>query len=165
VSEEPSIDPGEFRRVLGHFPTGVTVVTAHDGEGPIGLAIGSFASVSLDPPLVAFFIGKDSGSWSRIESAGHFCVNVLAHDQIELCGTMASRGLDKFDGIEWAEATSGAPVLPDVIATIDCLIEAVHEGGDHWIVVGRVQSLDTVRHAAEPMLFFKGGYGTFRPVV
>jgi flavin reductase (DIM6/NTAB) family NADH-FMN oxidoreductase RutF len=163
VSDVPQIDPGEFRRVLGHFPTGVTVVTSCDGEGPVGMAIGSFASVSLDPPLVAFFVGKESGSWSRIETAGHFCVNVLAEDQVDLCGTMAGRAVDKFLGIEWSKAASGAPVLPGVIAAIDCRIDAVHEGGDHWIVVGRVLSLDTVREAP-PMLFFKGGYGTFHPV-
>jgi flavin reductase (DIM6/NTAB) family NADH-FMN oxidoreductase RutF len=157
---EPQIDTDEFRRVLGHFPTGVTVVTACDGNGPVGMAIGSFASVSLDPPLVAFFVAKDSGSWSRIEQCGHFCVNVLADDQLEVCATMASRDIDKFAEVVWQRAGSGSPVLPEVIATIDCRIENVHEGGDHWIVIGRVLELDTHRDAA-PLLFYKGAYGTF----
>jgi flavin reductase (DIM6/NTAB) family NADH-FMN oxidoreductase RutF len=160
VADEPQIDTDEFRRVLGHFPTGVTVVTACDGNGPVGMAIGSFASVSLEPPLVAFFVAKDSGSWTRIEQCGHFCVNVLADDQLEVCATMASRDIDKFAEVVWGRAASGSPVLPEVIATIDCRIENVHEGGDHWIVIGRVIELDTHRDAA-PLLFYKGAYGTF----
>ena len=161
TNAENAIDPAEFRRVLGHFPTGVTVITAHDDDGPVGLTIGSFASVSLDPALVAFFVGKESGSWARIQNAGSFCVNVLGDDQGELGGLMASRAEDKFAGVEWKPAGTGSPMLPDVIAVIDCTLDAVHEGGDHWIVVGRVQSLDTVRSDAAPLLFFKGGYGTF----
>jgi flavin reductase (DIM6/NTAB) family NADH-FMN oxidoreductase RutF len=160
VPEDPQIDTDEFRRVLGHFPTGVTVVTACDEGGPVGMAIGSFASVSLDPPLVAFFVGKDSGSWARIERCGHFCVNVLAHDQLEVCATMAARGDDKFADVLWKRAGSGSPVLKEVIAAIDCRIENVHEGGDHWIVVGRVLELDTHRDAS-PLLFYRGSYGTF----
>lgn len=163
MSDQPEIDPAEYRRVLGHFPTGVTVVTAHDADGPVGMAIGSFASVSLDPPLVAFFVGKESGTWARIEKAGHFCVNVLGEDQLELCGTMASRAEDKFAGVTWTPARSGSPLLPDVIAMIDCETDAVHDGGDHWIVVGRVLDLDTLREAP-PLLFFKGDYGTFAPI-
>ncbi|MCP4084073.1 MAG: flavin reductase family protein [Actinomycetia bacterium] len=162
MSDHPEIDPAEYRRVLGHFPTGVTVVTAHDGDGPVGMAIGSFASVSLDPPLVAFFAGKQSGTWARIDKADHFCVNVLGDDQLELCSTMASRAEDKFEGVSWMAAPSGSPVLPDVIATIDCKTDAIHDGGDHWIVVGRVLHLATHREAG-PMVFFKGGYGSFAP--
>jgi len=159
---ENQIDPSEFRRVLGHFPTGVTVVTCHDAAGPAGMAIGSFVSVSLDPPLVAFCVGKESGTWARIEQAGSFCVNVLASDQAELCGVMASRAEDKFAGVDWVAAGSGSPVLPDVTAVIDCVLDKVHDGGDHWIAVGRVLSLETARDA-DPMLFFRGAYGTFAP--
>ena len=158
-SENP-IDPSEYRRVLGNFPTGVTVVTCHDDDGPAGMAIGSFASVSLDPALVAFFVGKESGTWARIEKSGSFCVNVLAADQVELCSTMASRAEDKFAGVDWTPAGSGSPVLPDVIAVIDCDIDKVHDGGDHWIVVGRVLTLDTGRES-DPMVFYRGGYGTY----
>lgn len=156
----PTIDPADFRRVLGHFPTGVTVVTAAGQDRPVGVAIGSFASISLDPPLVGFFLGVDSGSWPPMDEAGHFCVNVLSHDQQELCGVMASRADDKFDGVEWTPAGTGAPVLPDVHAVIDCLIEEVLELGDHNLIVGRVQSLETRRDAA-PMVFYKGQYGSF----
>ncbi len=160
-SDTPAIDSGDFRRVLGHFPTGVTVVTAHGETGPVGVAIGSFVSISLDPPLVGFFLGTQSGSGAAIEAAGSFCVNVLGADQMELCGVMASRSDDKFAGVETETApSSGAPILPDVIAMIDCQLEGVHPAGDHNLIVGRVQSLEAKRDAA-PMVFFKGQYGTF----
>jgi flavin reductase (DIM6/NTAB) family NADH-FMN oxidoreductase RutF len=157
--DHPTIDPSLFRTVLGHFPTGVTVVTAA-GDRPVGVAIGSFASISLDPPLVGFFLGTDSGSWGPMEEAGHFCVNVLCQDQQELCGVMASRAEDKFDGVDWTAAGTGAPILPDVHAIIDCTIDRVVELGDHNLVVGRVQSLEA-RRDAPPMVFYKGQYGSF----
>jgi len=86
----------------------------------------------------------------------------LASDQAELCGVMASRAEDKFAGVDWVAAGSGSPVLPDVTAVIDCVLDKVHDGGDHWIAVGRVLSLETARDA-DPMLFFRGAYGTFAP--
>ena len=158
--DHPTIDPADFRTVLGHFPTGVTVVTAAGEDRPVGVAIGSFASISLDPPLVGFFLGTGSGSWKPMEAAGHFCVNVLCADQQELCGTMASRADDKFDGVAWEPAGTGAPILPDVHAIIDCTIDQAVELGDHYLVVGRVQSLET-RRDAPPMVFYKGQYGSF----
>ncbi len=161
MSDLPAIEAAEFRRVLGHFPTGVTVVTANGSEGPVGVAIGSFASISLDPPLVGFFLGNTSGSLQGIESAGHFCVNVLCDDQLDLCGTMASKADDKFSGVAWTPAHgSGAPVLPDVHAVIDCTLDQMVELGDHHLVVGRVVHLETVNDH-EPMIFHKGRYGTF----
>lgn len=162
MSEEPVIEASEFRRVLGHFPTGVTVVTANTDDGPVGVAIGSFASISLDPPLVGFFLGTSSSSGAAIEAAGHFCVNILASDQLELCGTMASKADDKFSGIPWTPAPgTGAPVLPGIHAVIDCDLDSVVETGDHNLIVGRVLHLDTIEGAAAPMVFYKGQYGTF----
>ncbi len=158
--DHPTIDSGDFRNVLGHFPTGVTVVTAAGADRPIGVAIGSFASISLDPPLVGFFLGTGSGSWAPMRDAGHFCVNVLCHDQMELCGTMASKADDKFEGVDWRAAGTGAPILPDVHAIIDCTIDQVVELGDHNLIVGRVQHLETLRDAP-PMVFYKGQYGSF----
>lgn len=157
---EPEIDAKQFRTVLGHFPTGVTVVTAVGPDGPLGVAIGSFASISLDPPLVGFFLGTGSGSWPSMHASGHFCVNVLCHDQKDLCGVMASGADDKFAGVDWEPAGSGAPILPDVHAIIDCRIERVEELGDHNLVVGRVLSLEA-RRDAPPMVFYKGQYGSF----
>ncbi len=161
MSEDPPIDAGDFRTVLGHFPTGVTVVTSAGTDRPIGVAIGSFASISLDPPLVGFFLGTRSGSWPPMEASGYFCVNVLCQDQLELCGLMASKADDKFDGVETEAAPgSGAPILPDVHAVIDCRIHQVVPAGDHNLIIGRVLSLES-RRDAPPMVFYKGQYGTF----
>lgn len=157
----PEIDSGDYRNVLGHLPTGVTVVTAAGPDRPIGVAIGSFVSISLDPPLVGFFLGTESGSWKPMEESGHFCVNVLCQDQMELCGVMASKADDKFDGVDCEVAAgSGAPILPDVHAVIDCRIDQVVEAGDHNLIIGRVLSLQP-RRDAPPMVFYKGQYGSF----
>ena len=159
--DSPTIDPGVFRTTMGHFPTGVTVVTAAGPDGPVGVAIGSFVSISLDPPLVGFFLGTDSGSWPAIKAAGHFCVNVLCQDQLELCGIMASKSDDKFSAVDHEAAPgTGAPILPDVHAVIDCRIQEVVETGDHNLIIGRVLSMET-RRDAPPMVFYKGQYGTF----
>jgi 3-hydroxy-9,10-secoandrosta-1,3,5(10)-triene-9,17-dione monooxygenase reductase component len=155
-------DSARFRHVLGHFPTGVTVVTADPGGEPVGITIGSFTSVSLDPPLVGFLPGKASDSWPAIERAGQFCVNVLAEDQADLCWAFAKESDDKFAGIDWRPAPSGAPVLPNVLAWMDCTIEDVVDEGDHWFVVGRVQVLEAEREHG-PLLFFRGKLGGFHP--
>lgn len=164
MTDDPIIDGGDFRRVLGHFPTGVTVVTAKSSDGPVGMAIGSFASISLDPPLVGFFATTDSGSANAIKEAGHYCVNILGSSQLELCGTMASRSDDKFSGVEWTPApATGAPILPDIVAAIDCRLDQVVNAGDHDLLIGRVLHLDTVLDDIDPMVFFKGQYGGFSP--
>lgn len=160
-SASPAIDSARYRQVLGHFPTGVTVVTARGAGGPVGLCVGSFASVSLDPPLVAFFADKSSTSYPHIEAAGHYCVNILSDDQEDLARVFAGKGDDKFAGVGWRPAVgTGAPVLSDVLAWIDCEIDAVHEAGDHWIVVGRVIELE-VGHEGGPLVFFRGGFGRY----
>lgn len=156
-----TIDSATFRHVLGHYPTGVCVVTAVDPEGgAVGMVVGSFTSVSLDPPLVAFFPDKKSASWPRIERAGRFCVNVLASDQQDLCNRFAAKGDDKFVGLAYSLSTNGSPVLGDVVAWIDCNLHAVYEAGDHFIALGEVVELQTVR-ANKPLLFFQGKYGEF----
>ncbi len=161
MSEEPAIEAADYRRVLGQFPTGVTVVTSLVGDKPRGVAIGSFASISIEPPLVGFFLGSDSSSGPAIEEAGHFCVNILALDQKDLCGVMASRAEDKFVGVDWTPAAgTGAPVLPGNNAIIDCRFDRIVELGDHNLIVGRVVHLEVVGES-DPMVFFKGQYGTF----
>ena len=124
------------------------------------MVVGSFTSVSLDPPLVAFFPDKSSSSWPRIERAGRFCVNVLASDQQDLCARFAAKGIDKFDGLAHRMSANGSPVLDDVVAWIDCNLHAVYEAGDHYIALGEVVELETVR-AERPLLFFQGKYGEF----
>ena len=157
-----AFDPAEFRRVLGHYPTGVTVVTAVSDGDPVGLAIGSFGSVSLEPPLVMFCPGKSSNSWPAIEASGSFCVNVLAEDQADVSSLFAGRDVDKFATISWDTRATGSPVIEGCLAWIDCTIEMVHEAGDHWIVVGRVADLGVDRPDDAPLIFFKGGYGGVR---
>ena len=160
MTSSSSFDAAKFRQVLGHFPTGVTVVTAANDGVPVGLAVGSFASVSLDPPLVAFFPDKASSSWPKIETAGSFCVNILAEDQEDVCRRFASKGDDKFLGLGWKPTASGAPLLDDVLAWIDCGIDSVVEAGDHFCVTGRVRDLAVI-HDGGPLVFFRGGYGRF----
>ena len=157
-----AIDPKHFRRVLGHFPTGVAVISGMDPEGkPAGMAIGSFTSVSLDPPLVAFLPDKTSTSWPKIAPSGKFCVNILASEQEDVCRTFAVKGGDKFAQFKWSPASAtGSPRLDDVVAWIDCDVEVIHEAGDHLIVIGRVRELD-VANTSLPLLFFQGGYGRF----
>ncbi len=160
MTSPASFDSAKFRQVLGHFPTGVTVITASADGVPVGLAVGSFSSVSLDPPLVAFFPGSSSSSWPKIEAAGSFCVNILAEDQEDVCRRFASKDDDKFAGLGWAPAGSGAPLIAGVLAWIDCDIHSVTEAGDHFCVMGLVRDLG-VEHDGAPLLFFRGGYGRF----
>ncbi|GGS70794.1 monooxygenase [Streptomyces tanashiensis] len=161
--ERAPVDPGEFRRVLGHFASGVTIVTALDADGPAGFACQSFASLSLDPPLVAFMVARTSTTWPRIAAAGTFCVNVLGAGQGALCRSFAVSGADKFAGVEWGPApVTGSPRLAGAPAWIDCAITAVHTGGDHLIVVGRVASLGAEQES-EPLLFHQGRFGDFSP--
>ena len=163
MSADP-LDSGAFRTILGHYPTGVCVITAMGDDGkPIGMAVGSFTSVSLSPPLVAFFPDKKSSSWPRIEKAGKFCVNILADDQEWLCRRFAARMEDKFADVSHRLSGAGLPILDNVVAWIDCTLHAVHEAGDHYIVLGEVHALD-IERPARPLLFFQGGYGQFSPL-
>lgn len=157
-----TIDPSDFRRVLGHFPTGVTVVATNHGGQAVGLAVGSFFSVSLDPPLVGFCVGNTSSSWPVIRSAGHFVVNVLSDRQTGISGIFAGKGEDKFAGVDWAPGPGhGSPRIAGSLAHIDCSLDSTHDAGDHVIVIGRVHALDVSDEAVGPLLFFKGGYGEF----
>ena len=153
-------NPAEFRRVLGHVPTGVVVVTSIglDGE-PVGMAVGSFTSVSLDPPLVGFLPARTSSTFPKIQQAGHFCVNVLSADQEDVCRSFARPG-DKFAGIGWTSDGNQAPHLDGAVAWIDCTVESISDAGDHHFVLGRVHDLQ-VANDLLPLVFFQGGYGRF----
>ncbi|MFJ1568861.1 flavin reductase family protein [Streptomyces erythrochromogenes] len=165
--ERAPVSPAEFRAVLGNFASGVTVITAPpaaedgggDGSGPAGFACQSFASLSLDPPLVTFMVARTSTTWPRIARAGVFCVNILGAEQGELCRSFAVSGTDKFAGVAHAPApVTGSPQLDAVPAWIDCRIHAVHTGGDHLIVVGRVVAMGAAGEG-DPLLFHKGRFG------
>ncbi|MFI7318826.1 flavin reductase family protein [Streptomyces venezuelae] len=174
--ERAPLDRNEFRRVLGNFATGVTVITSPPHEdggpgadggpredgGPAGFACQSFASLSLDPPLVSFMVARTSTTWPRIARAGVFCVNILGADQGDLCRGFAVSGADKFAGVVYdAAPVSGSPRLAGAPAWVDCTIQAVHPGGDHLIVVGRVDALGATRDDADPLLFHRGTFGRF----
>jgi 3-hydroxy-9,10-secoandrosta-1,3,5(10)-triene-9,17-dione monooxygenase reductase component len=156
----PAVSPATLREVLGHFATGVVIVTAQGRDGrPLGFTCQSFVSLSLDPPLVSFAPSRTSTTWPRIREVGAFCVNVLAADHTELSTGFARPGsaVDKFDGVAWCPSPSGAPVLEGVAAWVDCTLWAEHDGGDHTIAVGRVNDLGADPDRL-PLLFYRGAY-------
>ncbi len=156
------ISQQRYRKALGNFCTGVTVVTAMRENEPVGFACQSFAALSLDPPLVLFCPGRTSRTWPLIEAHGHFCVNVLSHAQRDVSAVFGKAGADKFAGVPWAPAPSGAPILAGVLTWLDCAIETVHDAGDHYVVVGRVTSLGEQRDE-RPLLFYRGAYTVTEP--
>jgi flavin reductase (DIM6/NTAB) family NADH-FMN oxidoreductase RutF len=154
-----SVDAGHFRAVLGHFASGVVIVTALADEEPVGLTCQSFFSLSLDPPLIAIAPGKSSTSWPKVAQAGRFCANILEAGQEAVAWAFSQSGADKFAGLGWTSAANGAPRLQGSLAWIDCEIENVHEEGDHYLVTARVQELETGE--GQPLLFYRGGFGGF----
>jgi 3-hydroxy-9,10-secoandrosta-1,3,5(10)-triene-9,17-dione monooxygenase reductase component len=152
------VDAASFRAALGHFCTGVTVITAVTADGvPAGFACQSFTALSLEPPLVLFCPSRASRTWPVIEASAHFCVNVLAHSQQEVSAVFGSGSGDKFTAVDWRTAPSGAPVLAGALAWIDCDVHAVHDGGDHHVVIGRVRTVGESR-PERPLLFHRGSY-------
>ena len=162
VTPLEQVSAKRFRQVLGHFCTGVTVVTGVSGTEPVGFACQSFAALSLQPPLVLFCPAQTSRTWPVIERAGHFCVNVLAQGQREVSTVFGQGGAEKFAGVRWDPAPSGAPVLDGALTWIDCAVETVHEAGDHYIVIGRVHTLGGSTDD-RPLLFYRGAYAAMEP--
>ncbi len=148
--------------MFGHFGTGVTVITTVDGAGPAGFACQAFAPLSLDPPLVLFCPQAGSATWQRIRAAGIFGVNVLASDQRDVSRLFGTRGADRFATVGWTPAPSGVPLLDGALTWADCRVEAVHPGGDHAIVTGRVTALGQCRDIT-PLLFHRSRYTTTTP--
>jgi 3-hydroxy-9,10-secoandrosta-1,3,5(10)-triene-9,17-dione monooxygenase reductase component len=162
MSTGTAITSADFRATLGHFCTGVTVVTAAGPDGPVGFACQAFAALSLEPPLVLFCPSTRSRSWPVIEAAGGFCVNVLAHDQVEVSTVFGTSGRDKFAAVPWRDGPSGAPVLDGVLTWVDCELAAAYAGGDHHVVIGRVVGLGP-RRDTRPLLFYRGRYAVTEP--
>lgn len=148
-----------FRRVLGHLPTGVTVITAQGPLGPVGMAVNSLTSLSLDPPLVLLCPARSSTTWPVIREATGFCVNVMAAHHEAVTRKFALKDADRSAGVAWISRL-GLPAIDDAVAWIDCRLSAEHEGGDHTIVVAEVVGMSSVEESA-PLVFFRGGYGTF----
>ena len=152
------VEPDQMREVLGHFASGVTVLTALTADGPIGFTCQSFSSLSLHPPLVVFAPGRSSTTWPRLRDLGRFCVNVLAEGQDDVSQNFARSGADKFEGVRWTTSAHGSPVLDGVVAWIDAALWAEYDGGDHTLVAAQVLDLgaDAERR---PLLFHRGAYG------
>jgi 3-hydroxy-9,10-secoandrosta-1,3,5(10)-triene-9,17-dione monooxygenase reductase component len=164
MSTEITVDGPRLREVLAHLPTGVTIITADTPDGPTGMAANSFTSVSLDPPLILICPAKSSSTWPAIRDAGAFCVNVMAGHHEQLIRQFATKGADRFAGVDHTSHPEG-PVLSEAVAWLGCRIEAEHDAGDHTIVVARVNRLDAVADV-EPLVFLRGRYGLFRePIV
>lgn len=153
---DPIEDPRAFRRALGQYATGVSVVTTM-GEVPVGMTANSFAAVSLDPPLVLWSIRKESRSRDAFTSAGHFAVNVLADDQLELSQLFGRPHEDQFSATRWRSGMRGAPLFPGCLAHFECETHEIVDAGDHLILIGRV--LGYASHEGAPLLFAQGAYG------
>ena len=156
-----AVETATYRAVLGHFASGVVVLTGMDGAEPVGLTCQSFFALSMDPPLVAVAPARTSRSWPRLQRSGAFCVNILTSAQEAIGLAFAASGADKFAGVGWSPTATGSPRLHDGLAWIDCTVEDVHEAGDHLLVTGRVRDLGT--GPGDPLLFYRSGFGTFRP--
>lgn len=148
----------EFRKALGSYPTGVTVVTAYDEENnPMGLTVNSFASVSLDPLLILWSIDKGVSTYDEFLKTDRFTINILASDQKELCNLFASRGVDRFGACDWEKSELDLPILKDTLATLQCKVHNKVEAGDHTIMIGEV--IDIENRDKEPLLYHKRAIG------
>ena len=152
-------DPRAFREALGKFATGVTIVTCHSQIGPLGITANSFASVSLDPPLVLWSPARASKRFQAFETADHFAIHILGKHQHHCCRAFATVG-DDFSEFDWQPSDRNVPLINDCLARFECERHAVHDGGDHAIIVGRVTAA-TVSDG-DPLVFSEGEYGQFR---
>jgi flavin reductase (DIM6/NTAB) family NADH-FMN oxidoreductase RutF len=163
ASDNSSIDPRDFRNALGTYATGVTIITAIAADGkPYGLTCNSFASVSLNPPLVLWSLGLYSTSLGVFQNASHFAINVLGASQQALANKFAKSTEDKFVGVEWTPGLGSAPLLTESVATFQCRAANRYYGGDHVIFLGAVEAYSYNRN--EPLLFAHGGYGRFSAI-
>jgi flavin reductase (DIM6/NTAB) family NADH-FMN oxidoreductase RutF len=152
-----AIDTQELRRVMGHFATGVTVITTKDQAGnPQGLTANAFMSLSLNPPLVLISVDKGATCYGCFEPNNVFTVNLLNEDQEDVSRRFATKGVDKFADLKWHEGSNGAALIDGVLGSVECKITQCHDGGDHTIVVGEI--VNVAATGERPLLFFKGKY-------
>lgn len=158
MTDRPAqVSSDAMRTVLGHFLSGVTVVTSVGDDGPLGFTCQSFSSLSLEPPLIAIFPARTSNTWAQIRDTGRFCVNVLSQHQVELSTRFARHVPDRFDGVEWSLSPLGSPLLGGVVAWMDCTLWREYDGGDHTIVAGHVEHLGAMSENG-PLAFHRGNY-------
>lgn len=154
-----AIEPQRFRQALGHYASGITVITSHLDGAPVGFTCQSFYSVSVNPPLVSFSVMSSSASYPAIRQAGRFAVNILSGEQVGISNQFARRGSDKWQGVEWQDSPLGNPLIAGSLHWLDCEIHAEHVAGDHLIVIGEVKALNLQEASAgAPLLYFKGQY-------
>ena len=161
IQVESGIDGDLYRKVLGRYPTGVTLVTGMGDGEPLAMVIGSCVSVSMDPPLVGFLPGRDSQTWPLIQASGSFCINVLSDAQEDLSNAFFRKDGDPWEGTGWVPAASGSPAIPSCLASIDCSIHEVVDAGDHLFVMGLITGLSHVDEGS-PLVFLGGRYGQYR---
>ena len=157
----PARDARSFRDAIGRFATGVAFVTAAPDGEPAGLIVNSFASVSLEPPLISFCPSRSSLTWSRMRRAGRFGVNVLGRNHERFVARATPAGADRFAGLDWEPGAGGVPLLTDALASLECQIVAEHPTGDHSIVVAQVDHLHT-SPIEDPLVFFAGAFRVVR---
>jgi len=154
-----AIEPLSFREALGHYASGITVITSLVDDKPLGFTCQSFYSVSVSPPLVSFSVMSSSASYPKIRQAGRFAVNILSGAQVRISNQFARRGTDKWHGVEWQQSPLGNPIIAGSLHWLDCEIHAEHAAGDHLIVIGEVKALNLQETpATQPLLYFKGQY-------
>jgi flavin reductase (DIM6/NTAB) family NADH-FMN oxidoreductase RutF len=157
MTEHFDLTPQRLRHVLGHFASGLTVITAATGNGPAGFTCQSFSSLSLEPALVTFSPARSSSTWPQLRQAGRFTVNIIPAEHQHLAAQFARSGTDEFAGVAYSASPLGNPILDQALAWVDCELHEEYDGGDHTIVVGAVRAL-AAKEGAEPLLFFKGSY-------
>jgi flavin reductase (DIM6/NTAB) family NADH-FMN oxidoreductase RutF len=160
VTNTKEFDSAAFRKVMGCFATGITVITTLGKDGkPVGLTANSFTSLSLDPPLVLFCLDRKIASFESFHANRHFAVNVLRHDQEELSRRFATSSIDKFQGIPYETWATGCPILKGCLAAFECDIQQVIEAGDHVIIIGEVNKIRSDADGGRPLLYYRGKYG------
>ena len=151
------IERNELRRVMGHFATGVTVITTISKQGaPFGLTANAFMSVSLEPPLLLISVDRKAESFPHFEESKVFTVNILRDDQESISRRFAVSGGNKFEGVAYHVGGNGVPILEGTLAHVECRVYAAHDGGDHILYLGEIQEAET--REGKPLLFYRGGY-------
>ncbi|UQX90158.1 flavin reductase family protein [Jatrophihabitans telluris] len=161
ASDGPALsgpDAALSRHVLGHYPTGVAVITADSPTGPVGLSINSFTSVSLEPPLVLFCPALNSSTWPVLRESGTIAINVLSAGQEAVSRLFAARVSDRFASIDWTPGENGAPLLTDALGWLECTVQAEYPAGDHTVVLARIDRMGVHREIDDPLVFFRGDY-------
>ncbi len=151
-------DADLLRHVLGHYPTGVAVITAHTEHGPVGMAMNSFTSLSLDPPLVLFCPAAASTTWPVLREVGRVAINVLSAKQEAVSRRFAAKSVDRFSDASWSVGENGAPLLHDALGWLECTVQSESEAGDHTVVIAEIERMNVHWEITEPLVFFRGRY-------